>query len=41
MLIELSWAAGRASGLQKTEWWGGGMVICLERGADLHMADWF
>jgi len=22
----------------KTEWWGDGMVICLERGADLHMA---
>jgi len=22
----------------KTEWWGVGMVICLERGADLHMA---
>ena len=22
----------------KTEWWGTGMVICLERGADLHMA---
>ena len=21
----------------KTEWWGTGMVICLERGADLHM----
>jgi len=20
------------------EWWGGGRVICLERGADLHMA---
>jgi len=20
------------------EWWGSGMVICLERGADLHMA---
>ena len=20
------------------EWWGAGMVICLERGADLHMA---
>jgi len=19
-------------------WWGAGMVICLERGADLHMA---
>ena len=22
----------------KTEWWGDGVVICLERGADLHMA---
>jgi len=22
----------------KTEWWGAGMVICLVRGADLHMA---
>ena len=21
-----------------TEWWGAGVVICLERGADLHMA---
>ena len=21
-----------------SEWWGAGMVICLERGADLHMA---
>ena len=31
-------AAGRASGLQKTEWWSAGMVMCLERGADLHMA---
>ena len=31
-------AAGRASGLQKTEWWGAGVVICLERGADLHIA---
>jgi len=25
-------------GWQKSEWWGAGMVICLERGADLHMA---
>jgi len=33
----IGWVAGRASGLQKTEWWGAGMVICLERGADLHM----
>jgi len=23
---------------KKNEWWGAGMVICLERGADLHMA---
>ena len=23
---------------KKTEWWGTGMVICLERCADLHMA---
>jgi len=31
----VGWAAGRASGLEKTEWWGAGMVICLQRGADL------
>jgi len=23
---------------KKTEWWGAGMVICLELSADLHMA---
>ena len=23
---------------KKTEWWGAGVVICLERGADFHMA---
>ena len=23
---------------KKTEWWGADMVICLVRGADLHMA---
>jgi len=23
---------------KKTEWWGAGVVICSERGADLHMA---
>ena len=22
----------------KNEWWGAGVVICLDRGADLHMA---
>jgi len=29
---------GRQEGhpaFKKTEWWGAGMVICLERGADL------
>ena len=33
-------AVGCAAGRQpvKTEWWGAGVVICLERGADLHMA---
>ena len=25
---------------KKTERWGAGVVICLERGADLHMAQW-
>jgi len=23
---------------KKTEWWGAGVVVCLERGANLHMA---
>jgi len=23
---------------KKNEWWGAGMAICLEQGADLHMA---
>ena len=34
----VGWATGRASGSKKTEQWGAGMVICLEQGADLHMA---
>jgi len=29
----VGWVAGRAS-----EWWGASLVICLERGADLHIA---
>ena len=33
----VGWVAGRASGLEKTEWWGAGMAICLERSADLHV----
>jgi len=37
----LTLLVGRQEGhpaCKKTEWWGSGMVICLERGADLHMA---
>ena len=34
----VGWAAGRAFGLSKTELWDAGMVICLDRGADLHIA---
>jgi len=34
----VGWATGSASGLKKTEWWGAGMVICLQQGADLHTA---
>ena len=30
--------AGRASSPQITQWWNAGVVTCLERGADLHMA---
>ena len=37
----LTLLVGRQEGhpaCKKTEWWGTGMVICLERGADMHMA---
>jgi len=37
----LTMLVGRQEGhpaCKKTEWWVAGMVICLERGADLHMA---
>jgi len=37
----LTQLAGRQEGhpaCKKTEWWGAGVVICLERDADLHMA---
>jgi len=35
----VGWAAGRAPACKKTfEWWGTVMVICLERDADLHVA---
>jgi len=37
----LTLLVGRQDGhpaCKKTEWWGAGVVICLERGADLHTA---
>jgi len=37
----LTLLVGRQEGrpaCKKTEWWGAGVVICLERGADLHTA---
>jgi len=37
----LTLLVGRQEGhpaCRKTEWWGAGVVICLERGADLHTA---
>jgi len=37
----LTLLVGRQEGhpaCKKTEWWGAGVVICLERGADMHMA---
>jgi len=33
----VGWQEGHPA-CKKTEWWGAGMVICLELGADLHMA---
>jgi len=37
----LTLSVGRQEGhpaCKKLEWWGAGVVICLERGAELHMA---
>ena len=34
----LVWRQEGHPACKKTERWGAGMVICLERGADLHMA---
>ena len=34
------WELGGRKGIRlvKTDWWGAGVVVCLEQGADLHMA---
>jgi len=36
----LTLLVGRQEGhpASKKEWWGVGVVVCLEKGADLHMA---
>jgi len=36
-MLSVGWQEGHPAS-KKTEHWGAGMVICLERGADLHMA---
>ena len=37
MTLLVGWQEGRPV-CKKTEWWGAGMVICLEQGAGLHTA---
>ena len=37
-LTLLVWRQEGHPACKKTQWFGAGMVICLERGADLHMA---
>ena len=37
-LTLLVWRQEGHPACKKTEWWDAGMVVCLERGADLHMA---
>ena len=37
LTLLVGWQEGHPA-CKKTEWWRAGMVICLERGADLHMA---
>jgi len=37
LTLLVGWQEGHPA-CKKLEWWGVGMVICLERGANLHMA---
>jgi len=37
LTLLVGWQKGHPT-CEKTEWWGAGVVICLERDADLHMA---
>ena len=35
-MLLVGWKEGHPA-CKKTEWWGAGVVICLKRGADLHI----
>jgi len=35
LTLLIGWQEGHPA-CKKTEWWGAGVVICLEQGADLH-----
>jgi len=37
LTLLVGWQEGHLA-CKKTDWWGDGVVICLERGADMHMA---
>jgi len=37
LTLLVGWQEGHPA-RKKTEWWGTGVVICLERDADLHIA---
>ena len=37
LMLLVGWQEGHLA-YKKTVWWGAGVVICLARGADLHMA---
>jgi len=37
LTLLVGWQEGHPA-CKKTEWWDAGVVICLERDADLHMA---
>jgi len=37
LTLLVGWQEGHPA-CKKTEWWGAGMVVCLEQNADLHMA---
>ena len=38
LMVWFIWLPSLHPACKKTEWWGAGMVICLEQRADLHMA---